>query len=173
MNSRKEKVFSEVWKEFITSKTAKLFLNGAVAVFVFKVYLLCACGFQLSGLALDVLLALIRATTRISVNHNLFLSPSADYIASAEGFWLLATDGEASAVDRLCKVLVEVSIQALEGGAVEAVADYRCVADDILTANQFFNCLSFHFLFDGVANGSGHGYTEVFYSDGSSEIITF
>ena len=59
---------------------------------------------------------------------------------------------KAAAVDRLCKVFVEVGIKAFECGAVKAVTDNAGVAYNILTASKFFHGLPLHFLFNAVAD---------------------
>ena len=63
-----------------------------------------------------------------------------------------ATYCEASAVNRLCKVFVEVGIKAFECGAVKAVRNYAGVAYNILTASKFFHGLPLHFLFNAGAD---------------------
>ena len=65
--------------------------------------------------------------------------------------------GEAAAADGLCEVLVEVSIQTLEGGAVEAVGDHIGKADDVSPGNQLFGVLPNHLFLDGLPDGVGLG----------------
>ena len=68
-------------------------------------------------------------------------------------FFLSAADCEAAAADGFGEVLVEVGIQALEGGGVEPIADDVGVAEDVSARVQLLGIKPQHFLFQRVADG--------------------